>query len=63
MRRSVGVLLILVPVSLFLTGCPAKAVKTPDKSMQVQEMKMPPDIAKKFGQTTPAPGIPDAPKK
>jgi len=63
MRRLVGVLLVLIPVSLFLTGCQAKAVKNPEKIMEPQEMKMPPDIAKKYGQTTPAPGIPDAPKK
>jgi hypothetical protein len=62
MRRLVGVLLVLLPVSLFIAGCQQKAVKNPDKIMEPQQMKMPPDVAKKLGKTTPAPGIPDAKK-
>ena len=48
MRRLVGVLVVLLPVSMFLTGCGTKAPKNPPKVMEVQEMKMPPDIAKKL---------------
>ena len=63
MRRLVGMLVVLLPVLMFATGCgggATKAPKNPDKIMEPQEMKMPPDIAKKFGKTTPAPGIPNA---
>jgi hypothetical protein len=31
--------------------------------MKPEEMKMPPDIAKRLGKTTPAPGVPAAEKK
>jgi len=55
-------LVVLLPVVMFAAGCggATKAPKNPDKIMEPQEMKMPPDIAKKYGKTTPAPGIPNA---
>ena len=58
MRRFVGVLVVLVPLSLVLAGCVQSAPENPEKSMQVQEMQMPPDIAKKYRKETKAPGVP-----
>ena len=58
MRRFVGTLVVLVPLSLVLAGCTQSAPENPEKSMQVQEMQMPPEIAKKYGKETKAPGVP-----
>ncbi len=57
MKRLAGVLLVLLPLSMFLSGCGGvKPVENPPTMMKPTEMKMPPDIAKKFGKATPAPG-------
>lgn len=61
MRRFVGVLVVLVPLSLVLAGCVRSAPENPEKTMQVQEMQMPPDLAKKYKQETKAPGAPTKP--
>lgn len=56
MKRFATVLVVLVPVALFVAGCGGGSGGTnPPKSFKPEEMKMPPDIAKKF-QQPPAPG-------
>ena len=49
MRRFVGALVVLVPLSLVLAGCMQSAPENPEKSMQVQEMQMPPDLPRSTG--------------
>jgi len=56
MKRLAAVLLILVPVSLFVAGC-GGGVTNPPKSLKPEEMKMPPDMAKKFQKGPPSKGV------
>ncbi len=55
MKRFAAVLVVWVPVALFVAGCGGGGGTNPPKSFKPEEMKMPPDIAKKF-QKGPAPG-------
>jgi len=43
MRRLVGVLVVLLPLSMFLVGCQTKAPPEPKQQMKVEEMKRPPN--------------------
>lgn len=55
MKRLAAVLVVLVPVALFIAGCGGGGGTNPPKSFKPEEMKMPPDMAKKF-QKGSAPG-------
>ncbi len=58
MKRLVGVLLVLLPLSMFVAGCGGvKPVENPPVMMKPEEMKMPPDVAKQFGKAAPGPNV------